>query len=295
MATKKKPEGKSPEEAESEVYNVISAFEQILQAMPTDRVALETLHEAYEKIGDQAHALNYLVRLAQVVVEEGDAVAAPKLAEKLKKAGGADAQVTEALKGLQGLIALKATQPGEAEAAEAAATRRRRRAVDITAELALAWNLLQAEEISQDDYTSIVQDLTESTTKQIGTPISVLHVLSDRQFKNADKILTFMSKDSGLPIITLDRFDIRPEAYNMLPPEFSSQHGALVFDLLGGEPLVAILNPHETELRAEVARLAGAKCHFFLVTASDYDLALKKMKDATAAAAPAGAAPSAKK
>lgn len=285
MATPNKPRPKSAEEAEAEVYNVISAFEQILQAMPSDRVALETLAEAYEKIGDRAHALEYLVRLARVVVEEADRGAAPGLMEKLKKYGASDTEVQQATQALQRLLSQRAAQPAEAEAAEAAAARRRRRAVDITPELTLAWNLLQAEEISQDDYNTIVQDLTESTTKQIGVPITVLHVLEDRQFKNAAKIMAFLAKESGLPIIPLSRFEISLEAFNLLPAGFSAQRGALVFGKIGHEPMVALLNPYDTDLRAEVERLTGSKCHFFLVPASEYDAALKKMQEAAAEAA----------
>ena len=56
MAAKAKKKKESTEETEAEVYNVIAAFEQILDAEPNDRVALETVQEAYEKIGDQAQA-----------------------------------------------------------------------------------------------------------------------------------------------------------------------------------------------------------------------------------------------
>ena len=65
-------DGKSSKELEEEIWSAISAFEQILEAMPNDRASLEALAHAYEQIGDQTRGLDYLIRLTQVVLEEGD-------------------------------------------------------------------------------------------------------------------------------------------------------------------------------------------------------------------------------
>ena len=42
---------------EAEIWNAINAFEQMLEAMPNDRVSLEALSHAYEQIGDHTSQL----------------------------------------------------------------------------------------------------------------------------------------------------------------------------------------------------------------------------------------------
>ena len=59
----KQPEKKSKEELEAEVWSAISAFEQILEAIPNDRASLEALSNTYEQIGDHTKAKEYMLRL----------------------------------------------------------------------------------------------------------------------------------------------------------------------------------------------------------------------------------------
>ncbi len=266
------------DQAENEVWNAIAAFEQILQAMPEDRLALESLHEAYEKIGDHANALDYLLRLARVVADEKDSTSAPGIIEQLKRADQNDARVKNAISLLEKIAP---SHPSEAEAAPTKPHPVRRRH-DITAEMSLAWNLLQAAEISQDDYNNIIQDLTENLSKKIEVPVSVLHVIEDRRLKNADRILAFISRDAEIPIIPLSRFEIQEECFDKLPLDFMVHRGALVFEIMQSEALVAILNPYDTNLRNDVREQLGMPCHFYLVSAPDYDAALTQIRTALA-------------
>ena len=77
-------------DVESEVWAAIAAFEQILEAMPNDRASLDALADAYEQIGDLAKAKEYLVRLGNVLVDEGDVAAAQGILEKVRGYAGED-------------------------------------------------------------------------------------------------------------------------------------------------------------------------------------------------------------
>ena len=260
--------------SEEEVWNAISAFEQILEAMPEDRVALQTLYEAYERLGDVHHALNYLIRLATVIVDERDATAASSITEKLKQLGGDDPAALQVLEDLENL-ALLATQ----DSAPASATRApRRRNFDLSPELSLAWSLHQEGLFDEEQYAHIVQDLTESSSKTLDVPISVLHVLEDRHFPNIPKIMGHLCKTSGYPPVLVSDFDIQPDVYETLPMTFMSQRGALVFDRMGKDLLIAILNPMNEELMMDVCAAATCDCHFYLTTAEAYDLSLQKIR-----------------
>lgn len=152
--------------------------------------------------------------------------------------------------------------------------------IDVTAELALAWNLVQAGELTQEDYSNVVHDLTESSSKNVEVPVTVLHVLQDRTFKNLDKVLAFLSSQSGLPILSLSNFELQRETYKLLPEDFMMHRGAIVFDLMGRDALAAILNPYDMELRKDVEAITGKKCHYYLVSAESYDKCLSSIRAA---------------
>ncbi len=255
--------------SEREVRDAIDAFEQILEAIPNDRMALETLIDAYEQISDRKKALEYVIRLAEVIEEDRDTEAAPKLIERLRALGPNDAAAKQIRDNLLKMItpARKEAEAGPARKSPIA----KRKVIDVTAEMALAWNLVQAGELTQEDYSNVVHDLTENSSKNVEVPVTVLHVLHDRTFKNIDKVLTFLSSQSGLPIINLSNFEIQKDTYKLLPEDFMMHRGAIVFELMGRDALVAILNPYDTELRKDVESLTGKACHFYMVSAESYD------------------------
>ena len=43
---------------------------------------------------------------------------------------------------------------------------------------------------------------------------------------------------------------------------------------------VAILNPYNTRLKSDVSMLTNTRCHFYLVKAEDYDLAVDSVRRA---------------
>ncbi|MFH0878873.1 MAG: hypothetical protein V2A34_04100, partial [Lentisphaerota bacterium] len=109
-------EASSQPKVESEVWNAIAAFEQILEAIPNDRVALETLFEAYEQIGDKTRAMDYLLKLATSIAEESDVDAAPDIIQKLNKYAADSADIKAMLNQLERLL-VKNKMPASATSA----------------------------------------------------------------------------------------------------------------------------------------------------------------------------------
>lgn len=269
-----------------ELADAIAAFQKLLEVIPEDLLALESLFEAYCNRGDAHNALQYLERLIQVLLKENEREAATQLHKKLTElAVDMPEFVTFAAK-LEPLLNTAAVAETSAPAELKVAPRLQS---DIQAELTLAWKLFQAEELSQEDYSQVVQDLTEVSMRGSDVPVSVLHALQDRSFKNIDRIMAYLSKQSGKPIIALTHFEMPRDVFTLLPLNFMSHWGAMVFDTLGPDLLVAILNPFDQVLQQEVASLTGKACHFFLISAADYDHALTHIRKALKEAAnPAG-------
>lgn len=264
---------KSPE---SEVWNAISAFEQILEAIPEDRTALETLYDAYDHIGDKSRSLEYVIQLSEVIIAEGDSEPLGWLYSEIERIGGEDSRVEAAHRRIETTL----QEMGLPSPADMAPAKRKAGAkVNISSELSLAWNLMQAALLNQDEYSIVVEDLTENSTKPLNVPVTVQHVLNDRDMTNQDRVIEFLCQDSTLPLITLADFEIESSSYTLLTMNFLEHRGAIVFDMIGNEALVAILNPYNYELRDDIQAHLKRNCHFYLVNAEDYDLKLNKIRD----------------
>lgn len=278
---------------ESEVWSAIAAFEQILEAIPNDRTSLETLSHAYEQIGDLTRAKDYAVRLAGVILDEADLKEAQALLPRLETYAEGDPAATKVLQRLRAFVSSSISPPAgktrpeekekekkEARAATAPAAAPAavgRSSFNIASELPLAWNLLKANELTQEEYSSVVQDLTELSATDAAVTVSVLHVLHDRAFKNLSRVLTTLAKECSTPIISISNFELQPDAFSLLPVDFMIKRGVIVFDFFGDSALVVILNPYDEELRTEVERIAGRKCFFYLTPPAEFDAAVSKI------------------
>jgi len=275
------PEKKqSVEDLEAEVWNAIAAFEQILEAMPTDRVSLQTLSDAYERVGDHTRAKDYLMRLANVLLDENDVDGAGGLLGRLAKYKDEDLEAAE-------LIArIEALGPATAEAGAASNkaskeddAAERHAAVNITSELAFAWNLLQARELTQEEYSRVVEQLSDASTANLLSTVSVLHVLQDQDYVSLPQVIAFAGKECSTPVVSLSSFELRPEAVSLLPLDFVVRRGALVFEVMGAHCLVAVMNPYDQQLRQDVESTSGRPCHFYIASPSEFDAAVATIKE----------------
>lgn len=265
---------KTPADAEAEIWNAIAAFEKILEALPDDRVSLETLADAYEKVGDHTRAKEYVIRLSNVLIDEGEADTARETLRKLTELDPNDPRFNE----ISARIEEVKPEKVMADVLEDHDTITRR-SVNIAAEISFAWNLLQANKLTQDEYSKVVHDLSENSTRAAEIAVSTLHVLYDMNFPNISSILGFVSSSCKIPIISLANFEFQQAAASLLPASFAMTRGAILFELMGNDALVAILNPYDDELPMDIESLTGKICHFFLVTPEDFDRTLKKVKE----------------
>jgi tetratricopeptide (TPR) repeat protein len=265
---------------EQEVWRAIAAFEQILEAMPNDIASLETLAHAYEQIGDHTRAKDYLVRLGDVLLGDGDHESAAHLLEKLNLYAKEDPRVAELISRID-----KAEKPrSESRPLVAGAgklpsrDRRSKSGFGIQDELSLAWGLHERHELNREEYAAVVHDLTEMSTSDGMSTISVLHALEFRTAKNFDRIMNALSRRSSTPIISLNSFALPAEAMALIPAEFMVLRGVLCFGFVGPEALVVIMNPENKGLREEVSDLTGRRCHFFMTLPSEFDAAVRRIK-----------------
>jgi hypothetical protein len=278
-------------DAESEIWNAVTAFERILEVIPDDRTSLDTLVHAYTQLGDHVRAFDYLKRLAKVVADEGDSEAAGSILEQLEPFADHDLSVLgliEQLKRLTGgLPAVADETPAKTSVSSPVDVKAfKTQRVNITDELALAWDLLQAGELTQEQYAEVVQDLTNISSNALDKgAISMLHVIENRGYVNLDHILVFASTKGDVPVIRLANFDLSDEAASLLPMDYMIRQGVLPFDFLGPDVLVVIQNPYDLELRKQIEEGLGRHCHFYLTSPHDFLEAIAKIQKKKADAA----------
>jgi hypothetical protein len=273
-------ESKQRDDLESQVWNALSAFEQLVQAVPNDRVALDALAQGFEQVGDLTRSREYLVRLARVVLDADDHEGAAALRERLQRHAGTDPAIRDVAARIEHLLAQGAGGEGREgqAAAETVAAEAESPAAIVPAEMTFAWMLLQAGELTEDDYANAVSDLVATTGAKTAVTVSLLHVLHDRAFRHLERVVANTARDVRMAVIPISAFELAELTVNRLSLDMMIRSGAMIFDNLGADALVAILNPYNKTLQKRVEALAGRKCHFFLTTPAEFDAAIEKVK-----------------
>lgn len=268
----------SPEEA-------IALYEGILQSNPDDTAALEALAAAYDQTGNILRARSTLLRLADVLVKTQDSAGAVGAIESLRPLAMADFDALEALNSLEALVAEK--PPSEAElAARAASSHASSSAIEappsgvaldkqiLDREMRLAWDLLQAKEINQDEYATAIDDLTSQLSSGDDTrTISLLHALVDRNVPGFERIYRYVLSHGNCPYVSLASFDARDISLGNVPPQYLRRQGAFAFESLENELLIALLNPVDPTLRKDLEHYLGVPCHFYATKPDEFDAA----------------------
>ena len=261
----------------------IAMLEQILEVMPQDTEALKAVYGAYAQSGEKERAFDYLKRLTEVASSLADAATLAFVQQEFPKFE--TLYPSEVAARLARLRALEVEAP--APRAAAMENREHKSKIierDISEELALAWRLYEENQLSQEEYSSVLHDLTEISSKEVDVPVSVLHVLNDRGFTQMNRIMTYLSTRAGVPYLTLSNFELEERMAEALPLEFAGRDGALPFAFLGTDLLVGVLNPFNYDLVEMVESESGHRCHTYLVGPEDYDVALGRLRSLIKAA-----------
>lgn len=268
-----------PTGAREDLQQTAAMLEQILEVMPDDLFTLRALYETLLKLEQPEQALDCLKRL-------DDGARAAQNSEIIAFVIDQYESIVEHLPELRNRIdrlqeSLMVADLVNVPSSSAKSAAGRNSGVD--SEMALAWELFQDEQLSQEEYSNVLHDITEMSSKDITVPVTVLHILHDRNFSRFDRLMTHLCQKSGVPIIGLGQFEEREDLRDVLPVDFISRHGALPFAKVGDELLLAVLNPMDRALVERAGKLAGRRCHPYLVSPQEYDQRLSQIKKGLAA------------
>ncbi len=140
-------------------------------------------------------------------------------------------------------------------------------AMQLTAELELADALKSKKVITDDQSDKAISSLIDNSSQtNISSPLTFLNELSMIDHVNIDKVLSLMSHQYSIPFIKVSQFDVDEELSKVFGYEISKKLGIVTFSMFKNEPLVAISNPIDTELKDTLSSTAGVKIHFYLTS-----------------------------
>lgn len=275
------------EQANQKLLEGVAYFEKMLKVMPGDRTTLEFLSVAYEQLGDVEKQRTALIQLAQTLLHEKDYDAADAIGERLAGFAEADAQeMVRRIKFVRNPVQLKAVvRPGAgsargavrpADAVRPGGASGERAQSDGGVSLAqVVMSAVKAEAaLIRDLYAKNVVDASAAEVVQRhlgGLPeatrpflVSALAILEKESGGLGERAAVYMADAASAPPIPLPAFMPSAALVKQLPEEIVRVRGAVPFGRLGDTLLVAVLNPLDTEFHAEVERLAGCPCRFFL-------------------------------
>ena len=262
-----------PMERREELEQSVIMLEQILEVMPEGLTTLRALYEMSLELEQPEKALETLTRLDELArsTQDGETISFVisqyvSIAEDSPEMKGRMDRLIE----LQKVIDPAVTDTGSATPDGAGGT--------LEAEMALAWDLFQDKQLTQEEYSSVLHDLTEMSSQDMGVPVTVLHILHDRQFSRFERLLSHLSQKGNVPIMALSRFEENEKVERVLSVDFMATNGALPFAEVGEELLLAVLNPFDKGVLAQAESLSGRTCHPYLVAPDEYDLRLAAIK-----------------
>lgn len=243
----------------------VEYFEQMLQIMPEDRVTLEFLVVAYDQLGQHEKGQKSLVALTKILLKEQDKAALEGLLPRLE---ASDLPEAKAL-ALKAKIAVSPTPelvpeaPKELTAAERASLVSKKA---INAELSLARVLLDGGAVAQPEFEHLKEFLESSPVDGRVFLVSALQILEKENLSLAEKCMAFLADKYGTPPIPLAAFDPPKDLIAKFSSETLRIRGVMPFARLGSLALLAVLNPADEALRAELN--AVTPCRFYLADPS---------------------------
>jgi hypothetical protein len=253
----------------------IVTLEDYLQRNDSTVGLLLSLLDFSENMEDPERAGEYAQQLGALISPEKNQEYVTVAVRSLQKYQDA---LPGSLPEIERIAALAKTQNESQKQSSQQLDERRIYKFDLASELVLVHRLQKARMLTTEDYNVVINDLCSYSSVMLDAPSTVSHILHDRGLVSYEKAMEFISEDSNLPMVSLKCFEMRKEAFSLLHMEFMKYRAALVFDIMEGEALVAILNPYNKRLQQDVGMLTNTRCHFYLVKAEDYDAAVDAVR-----------------
>ena len=252
----------------------VAYFEQMLEIMPDDRTTLEFLVVAYDMLGEHEKGQKALVSLTKLLLKENDVEALKGLLPRLRDSDYAPAKALH-LK-VSTLTApapdLTPEQPKELTEKEKTALAAQEA---VSSERSLLSILKDAGIITESDFEVFAGHLIVPSVEGRIFLISALQILKNENPSLYEKSVEYLADHFNTPPIPLASFEPPAVNFNGYSKRIMQMRGVVPFAKLGNIMLIAMLNPADATLKAELE--ASGPCHLYLANPADIETALDKV------------------
>ena len=264
----------APVKFDARLAEGVAYFEQMLEIMPDDRTTLEFLVVAYDMLGEHDKGQKTLVNLVKLLLKENDVEALKGLLSRLKESDYAPAKALY-LK-VSTLTApapdLTPEQPKELTEKEKTALAAQEA---VASERALLTLLKDAGIISASDFEIFAGHLIIPNVEGRIFLISALQILKNENPSLYEKSVEYLADHFNTPPIPLAAFEPPPANFEGYSKRIVRLRGVVPFAKLGNTMLIAVLNPADATLKAELE--AAGPCRLYLANPADMETSLDKV------------------
>lgn len=256
----------------------VAYFEQMLEIMPEDRTTLEFLVVAYDQLGQHEKGQKALVELTKLLIKEGDLQALQGLLPRLQVSDYAPAKAL-----FLKVSTLTAPAPDLTPETPKDQTEDEKTAEATLDAVAVETELLdfvkEGGVIDAEQYDQLLKLLQAAPTDGRVFLISALQILEKENPTLCEKAIEYLADKYGAPPIPLGAFEPNKKLFSAYPERLLKLRGVIPFAQLGGLTLLAVLNPADAKLKAELEKIS--KCRLYLAEPSAVEAALAKIYGST--------------
>ncbi|MFW6414585.1 MAG: hypothetical protein ACOCZS_04710 [Verrucomicrobiota bacterium] len=249
----------------------IKELEEILQVFPDDTDTLESLLTYYQQANRKEDAFNIGLKLAEILSSQSEWQQVRAIASSLLELKPDDEKAEILLENANLALSEESDdtdrqQPAKTDDEKAPAQNKAKNLKpNISAELDLAWMLMQNGFINQQQYKTAVSSLTENRRSAYAqTNFSILLEISTLEGIDIQDIMGFLVQKTRMPYIEIGNFELDRETTEIIPPTKCRVIGILPFARLNDEFMAVTLNPMNKELLQDVSVCLGGETHFYL-------------------------------
>ena len=263
-----------PKKFDARLAEGVAYFEQMLEIMPEDRTTLEFLVVAYDMLGEHEKGQKALVSLAKILLKENDLEALKGLLPRLRESDYPPAKVLHLKVSTLTAPAPDLTPERPKELTESEKTALAAQEA-ISAEKALLALLKEAGIIQGSDLDAFASHLILPSVEGRVFLISALQILKNENPSLYEKSVEYLADHFNTPPIPLSAFEPTASYFKAYSKRIMRLRGVVPFAKIGNVMLVAMLNPADAALKAEIE--SAGPCRLYLANPADVEAALEKV------------------
>lgn len=264
---------KITEQESQQLLQSIQMFEGIVEADPNDCQSLETLKEAYARLGRKQDSLKASKRLAKAYVSVGQISQAVLEYEGIAQEFPGDAEVKTALAELETRTRTDVVLP-----AASPTQRGPVRAKPEDGDVALANALLMEKIVTTQAVEPLLGKLKELRKNEEDRvhPLSLATLLVKEQIAKADDLVSVMVDRSRLPYIPLSSYDVDREVAFLVPQDVAWKHCLIPFDLISSSVMIATANPFDQVARKMIESMVEYHVFWYVASPEEITAAIRR-------------------